>query len=136
MSPGTATRDDARREMHLYMVRTGIGLRELADRTGYRYHSIRQFSSGAQYGDSDGRFTAEAILNWIRSNPPAIPELPGKLKRRARWIGCSRQCDKGGGASCTARRGRRKRFSSNTAPQNRRPRLKCQWSISAPRRPA
>ncbi len=79
MTLGTATRDEARREMRLYMVRTGLGLRELADRTGYAYSSICQFPSAAHYGDGDRHVTAQAILNWLRANPPAVLELPGKL---------------------------------------------------------
>lgn len=79
MSAGVATRDEARHEMHRYMVRTGLGLRELAERTGYAYRSILQFSSDGEYGPGEGRFTAEVILKWLRENPAAVPELPGRL---------------------------------------------------------
>jgi DNA transposition AAA+ family ATPase len=74
-----ALREEARRELHVYMSRAGLSLADLAERIGYSTHSIRQFSSNARYGDGDGHLTAEVVSSWIQSNPLPVPELPGKL---------------------------------------------------------
>lgn len=72
-------REEARRQLHVYMSRSGLSLVQFADRIGYSPHSLKQFSSAARYGDSDGHLTAEAVMTWIRANPLPVVELPGKL---------------------------------------------------------
>ena len=74
-----AIRQEAQRTLRVYMSRSGLSLPELADRIGYSASSLRQFSSEARYGDSDGHLTAQAILDWAKNNPLSKPELPGKL---------------------------------------------------------
>lgn len=74
-----ASREEARRELHVYMARSGLTLPELARRIGYSPFSLRQFSSNSHYGDGDGHLTAEAVIGWIRTNPLPGRELPGKL---------------------------------------------------------
>jgi DNA transposition AAA+ family ATPase len=82
-------RDEARQALRIYQSRTGLSLREIADRTGFSHHSLRQFVSIARYGDGEGEFTAQAILGFIAENPAAKPELPGKLYE----TNCSRTID-------------------------------------------
>ncbi len=81
MSAAThADRETARLALRVYMSRTGLALNQLADLTGFAYQSLRNFVSTARYGDGDGKFTAEAILEFIRKHPAAPPCCaPGKL---------------------------------------------------------
>jgi hypothetical protein len=37
-----AVRQEARKALHVYMSRTGFGLRTVAEFTGYAYHTLRQ----------------------------------------------------------------------------------------------
>jgi type II secretory pathway predicted ATPase ExeA len=79
MSGVETARDEARNALHIYQSRTGLSLREVADRAGYAPQSIKQFSSGGRYGDGDGGLTAKALMDFFAANPPPGPELPGKL---------------------------------------------------------
>jgi DNA transposition AAA+ family ATPase len=74
-----SSREEARQKLHIYMSRSGLSLSEVAGRIGYSWHSLRQFSSDARYGDGDGHGTAKALLDWINNNPISAPALPGKL---------------------------------------------------------
>lgn len=72
-------REEARQQLHIYQARTGLSLREIADRVGYSPRSIAQFSSDQRYGDGSGEFTAQALMSFFRTNPAPAPSLPGKL---------------------------------------------------------
>lgn len=79
MSLDATPREAVRNQARVYMVRSGLTMRELADRTGYSHRSMIQFMSIAQYGDGDGHLTAKAILDYMETNPLPRAELPGKL---------------------------------------------------------
>ena len=72
-------REEARRDLRVYMSRSGLSLSDCAERIGYSGNSLRQFISDARYGDGDGHLTAKAVLDWLKNNPVSIPDLPGKL---------------------------------------------------------
>jgi hypothetical protein len=74
-----AGREETRRSLHIYMSRSGLTLPQLAERIGYSVYSLRQFVSGARYGDSNGHVAAEVIQKWMAENPFPVPESPGKL---------------------------------------------------------
>jgi len=107
MDASNAVRQEARKALHVYMSRTGFGLRTVAEFTGYAYHTLRQFSSSARFGKRDGLgdIAARKLLDFFAASPATLPDLPGKLYeseatrtmdgmlasiRRGRW---------GGGAS-------------------------------------
>lgn len=73
-------REEARTALRIYQSRTGLSLPDLAARMGYAHRTLLQFLSSAQFGDSDGEVTGQAIQRFIRDNPPPAPEPPsGKL---------------------------------------------------------
>jgi len=61
------------------MTRTGLALNQVAELTGFAYHSLRQFICMGRYGDGEGRFTAKALMDFIESHPPATISAPGRL---------------------------------------------------------
>ncbi len=75
----TGNREQARRELRVYMSRSGLGLRAIADRTGFAHRSLIQFVSAARYGVGEGAVTAAALTDWMHGNPLPEPELPGRL---------------------------------------------------------
>ncbi|HXJ95415.1 MAG TPA: AAA family ATPase [Terriglobia bacterium] len=80
MSTSAVDRENARQALRVYMSRTGLGLSQIADRTGFAYQSLRQFVSAGRYGDDDGRFTAQVLMEFMRKQPAAPPRCaPGKL---------------------------------------------------------
>jgi type II secretory pathway predicted ATPase ExeA len=76
-----AAREAVRRKLRVYMSRTGLGLHEIAEATGYSWQTLRQFASGARFGweDAAGDETARHLDGWLEANPAALPEIPGKL---------------------------------------------------------
>lgn len=79
-STAAVDRENARQLLRVYMSRTGFGLSQIADRTGFAPHTLRQFVSAGRYGDSDGKLTAQALTEFIRKHPAAPPCCaPGKL---------------------------------------------------------
>jgi hypothetical protein len=74
-------REEARNALHIYMCRSGLSIPQLAERMGYSPYSLRQFSSLARYGDSQGEVAGQGILEWLKKHPLAAPALPGKLYR-------------------------------------------------------
>jgi len=74
-----ALREQARHALHVYTARSGLTLPEIAQRVGYSPHSLRQFSSGARFGDGDGHVFAAGLMAWFHDNPLPTPRLPGKL---------------------------------------------------------
>ncbi len=101
----TALREEARRELHVYMSRSGLTLPELAQRIGYSPCSLRQFSSNAHYGDGDGH-----LIQFCRGN--STKRAPQK-----KWTPCWNTFEVAAGAFSTALRERKKVFCSNTVPQ-------------------
>ena len=89
MNGAQTARDEARDALHTYISRSGLSYRDVATRMGYSAFSIRQFSSGARYGDGDGGCIASAVMTFIRENPAPMPGLPGKLYETE----CSRAID-------------------------------------------
>jgi hypothetical protein len=82
MDASNAVRQEARKALHVYMSRTGFGLRTVAEFTGYAYHTLRQFSSSARFGDRDGLgepVPRKSCSNSFAANPATLPDLPGKL---------------------------------------------------------
>lgn len=73
--------EETRRDLHVYMSRTGLGLREIADRAGYAHLTLRQFSCGNRLdrGDWKGDAMAERLKAFMQANPPERPEFEGKL---------------------------------------------------------
>jgi type II secretory pathway predicted ATPase ExeA len=78
-------RQRARQELRVYMSRTGLGLREIADDIGYAHRTLLQFASGARFGLNDlaGKTTGERVLAWMAQNPAPLPDFPGKLYETA-----------------------------------------------------
>jgi hypothetical protein len=74
-------REEARNALHVYMCRSGLSLPQLAERMGYSPYSLRQFSSLARYGDSQGEVAGQAIVEWLKKHSLPAPTLPGKLYR-------------------------------------------------------
>jgi type II secretory pathway predicted ATPase ExeA len=74
-------REEARNALHVYMCRSGLSLSQLAERMGYSPYSLRQLSSIARYGDSQGQVAGHVVLEWLKKHPLAAPGLPGKLYR-------------------------------------------------------
>lgn len=76
-----ALREEARNALHVYMCRSGLTLPQLAERMGYSPYSLRQFSSLARYGDSQGDVAGQAVLDWLKKHSLPAPTVPGKLYR-------------------------------------------------------
>jgi hypothetical protein len=85
MDASNEIRQEARKALHVYMSRTGFGLRTMAEFTGYAYHTLRQFSSSGRFGNSDGLgdSAARKLLEFFAANPATLPDLPGKLYESA-----------------------------------------------------
>jgi DNA transposition AAA+ family ATPase len=74
-------REEARNALHIYMCRSGLSIPQLAERMGYSPYSLRQFSSLARYGDSQGELAGQTVLEWLKKHSLPAPTLPGKLYR-------------------------------------------------------
>jgi DNA transposition AAA+ family ATPase len=72
-------REEMRQSVTAYMGRTGLSLGELAARIGYSRNSLLQLNSEAKYGTSDGETAARTVLEFLKTNPPEAPALPGTL---------------------------------------------------------
>jgi len=77
------TREEVRRDLRVYMSRTGMDLRQISDFTGYAHHTLRQFVSGGRYGDGNGADTAAALRGFMDVHPWQPPDLPGHLYETA-----------------------------------------------------
>ncbi len=75
----TATREDVRRDLRVFMNRTGLDLRTIAGQTGFAHRSLLQFSSAGDYGAGEGAYTAAALRKFMDAHPWQPPELPGQL---------------------------------------------------------
>lgn len=73
------SRDDVRRQLRIYMSKTGCGISELAYRSGYAQRTLLQFMSTSRYGDAQGQTAARKLAQFIRDNPAELPEFPGRL---------------------------------------------------------
>ena len=76
-------REEVRKQLRVYMTRTGMDLHQLADSTGFAHRSLVQFASDAQYGAGDGELTAAALKDFMDSHPWEPPDLPGHLYQTA-----------------------------------------------------
>lgn len=81
--PDNLTREDVRQQLRVYMSKTGIGISELASRSGYAPRTINQFMSHANYGDAEGKSAARRLAKFMNENPTELPELPGRLYETA-----------------------------------------------------
>src|SRR5690242_1680386 len=72
-------RDQVREQVRIYMSRTGMSMRELADRAGYAQRTVNQFLSASRYGDAEGQTAARRLMQFMADNPAEPPELPGTL---------------------------------------------------------
>ncbi len=81
MDTSSQIRQEARQKLCVYMSRTGATLHSISFSLGENYQTLRQFSSGARFGNRDGlgERMARRVLKWLDDNPAALPELPGKL---------------------------------------------------------
>jgi hypothetical protein len=77
------TREQVRRDLRVYLSRTGMDLRRVADLTGFAHRSLIQFASGARYGAGDGTDTAAALKSFMDMHPWQPPDLPGHLYETA-----------------------------------------------------
>jgi hypothetical protein len=77
------TREQVRKDLRVYMSRTGMDLHRIADLTGFAHRSLIQFASGARYGAGDGADTAAALKSFMDVHPWQPPELPGHLYETA-----------------------------------------------------
>ena len=77
------SREVVRKELRVYMQRTGIDLARMADATRFAHRSLLQFVSGSRYGDGQGAFTAAALADYMSAHPWEPPELPGRLYETA-----------------------------------------------------
>lgn len=78
-----ATRESVCQSLRVYMSRTGWTLAEIAERASYSHQTLRQFISGARYGDGDGETAARRLARFMEENPAPLPESPGKLYETA-----------------------------------------------------
>ena len=79
MNAAPLDRETARQALRVYMSRTGLALNQIADLTGFSHRTLLQFSSSATFGTSDGRHTAQVLMKFMESHPPAPIRAPGKL---------------------------------------------------------
>jgi hypothetical protein len=77
------TREQVRKDLRVWMSRTGMDLHRLADETGYAHRSLIQFASGARYGAGDGADTAATLKSYMDAHPWQPPDLPGHLYETA-----------------------------------------------------
>jgi hypothetical protein len=77
------TRGQVRRDLRVYMSRTGLDLHRIADETGFAHRSLIQFTSGARYGAGDGADTAATLKKFMDAHPWQPPDLPGRLYETA-----------------------------------------------------
>ena len=77
------TREQVRKDLRVWMSRTGTDLRRVADETGFAHRSLIQFASGARYGAGDGADTAAALRSFMEAHPRHPPDLPGRLYETA-----------------------------------------------------
>jgi len=77
------TRDAVRRDLRVYMTRTGMDLGQISSQTGYAHRSLIQFASGSTYGDGEGKITAAALHSFMAEHPWQPPALPGRLYETA-----------------------------------------------------
>jgi type II secretory pathway predicted ATPase ExeA len=77
------TREEVRKELRVYMSRTGMGLHQIADMTGFAHRSLIQFVSGSAYGAGSGNETAAALRGFMDVHPWEPPDLPGHLYETA-----------------------------------------------------
>jgi hypothetical protein len=77
------TREQVRKDLRVYMSRTGMDLHRIADLTGFAHRSLIQFASGARYGAGDGADTAAALKSFMDMHPWQPPDLPGHLYETA-----------------------------------------------------
>lgn len=73
------TRDGVREQLRIYMSKTGMGVSEIASRSGYSMRTVNQFVSGAKYGDAEGMSAARRLDQFMRNNPAELPDFPGRL---------------------------------------------------------
>lgn len=76
-------REEVRKELRVYMPRTGTDLHQIADSIGFAHRSLIQFASGSRYGDGAGESTAAALRQFMESHPWEPPDLPGRLYETA-----------------------------------------------------
>jgi type II secretory pathway predicted ATPase ExeA len=77
------TREQVRKDLRVYMNRTGMDLHQIADETGFTHRTLIQFVSEAQYGTGDGSLTAAALKSFMDVHPWEPPDLPGHLYETA-----------------------------------------------------
>jgi len=77
------TREEVRKEVRVYMSRTGMDLHRIADMTGFAHRSLIQFVSGSTYGAGSGNETAAALRGFMDVHPWEPPDLPGHLYETA-----------------------------------------------------
>jgi len=77
------TREQVRKELRIYMSRTGMDLHRISDLTGFAHRSLIQFVSGSQYGVGTGADTAAALRAFMDAHPWEPPDLPGHLYETA-----------------------------------------------------
>ena len=61
------TREQVRKDLRVWMSRTGMDLHRIADETGFAHRSLIQFASGARYGAGDGADTAAALKSFMEA---------------------------------------------------------------------
>lgn len=74
-------RHQVRSELRVYMSRSGLSCSEIALRSGYAKQTVQQFVSESRYGNRDGigDKTAAGLRDFMASNPPPAPQVPGRL---------------------------------------------------------
>jgi hypothetical protein len=77
------TREQVRKDLRVWMSRTGMNLHRVADETGFAHRSLIQFISGARYGDGEGARTAAVLKGFMDAHPWQPPDLPGRLYETA-----------------------------------------------------
>jgi len=81
MAAPTASREDVRQALRIYMSRTGWSLAEIAGRSGYAHQTLKQFASGGKFGTAaeENGLTAARLSAFMAENAAPLPELPGRL---------------------------------------------------------
>jgi type II secretory pathway predicted ATPase ExeA len=72
-------REIVRESVRVYASKTGLPCSEIFRRMGYQARTGIQFMSDARYGDSQAESIRRRVVQFMRDNPPPLPEFPGKL---------------------------------------------------------
>jgi len=84
--------DEARELLRAYQARTGLSTGSIGALVGYAKQTMVQFASNCYPANEDP--IACRLVAWIQTNPPQVPEVPGKLYQTENVRVLNRQVDR------------------------------------------